>query len=167
MAILAEETAPLRAKLEAAEKSLAPVQKAADEAASRLAIARQELELAMSAFRREEERITQARNGAQSAQDRLNEREGNLAEALNMLNGGNRVLKRESGVSGGETLQEALARSSKELAECKNNEVEMGKEVARLRSTMAEAKSSIQVHFLSFICSDELLVQSVSLASHN
>lgn len=133
MDILTRETAPLRKKMEAAEAALAPVQKAADNAASKLAIARQELDLAMLAVRREEERAKEARDGAQSARNRLAERERQLVEAK----------------------RNVTPQQLKELQKVKNDVERVGAEerqlierVNQLRSSLVEAKSSFQVSLL-------------------
>uniref|UniRef100_A0A5K3FCS3 Structural maintenance of chromosomes protein n=1 Tax=Mesocestoides corti TaxID=53468 RepID=A0A5K3FCS3_MESCO len=129
MDILAKETAPLRKKMEAAEEALAPVQKAADEAASQLAIARQELELAMSAVKREQERANDARDGARSAQDRLAERERELADSLKLTSP--------------HQVQE-LQKAETELTKAKTEEKTLIDQVNQLRSSLTEAKSSFQ-----------------------
>ncbi|BHF79448.1 Structural maintenance of chromosomes protein 4 [Sparganum proliferum] len=146
MAILAQETEPLRKKVEAAEAALAPIQKVADEAASRLALAQQELDLAMSAYRREEERVAKAREGAAAARDRLAEREQQVLST-------ERQLERRSTSSADAgrrrsttdaCLREALQTSSTELAEVRAKETALVEEVGKLRSTLSEAKSSFQ-----------------------
>lgn len=130
MEILSQETAPLRNKMAAAESALAPVQKAADEAASKLAIAKQELDLAMSAVHREEERAREAREGAQSAQNRLAERERQLLDAKKLL--------------GPQQLKE-LQKARTDLGQAKTEEKQFFEEVNQLRSALVEAKSSYQV----------------------
>nr|CDS31144.1 structural maintenance of chromosomes protein [Hymenolepis microstoma] len=127
MEILSQETAPLRNKMAAAESALAPVQKAADEAASKLAIAKQELDLAMSAVHREEERAREAREGAQSAQNRLAERERQLRDAKKLV--------------GPQQLSE-LHKAQADLVKAKVEEKNLSDEVNQLRSALAEAKSA-------------------------
>ncbi|VDO02685.1 unnamed protein product [Rodentolepis nana] len=130
MEILSQETAPLRNKMAAAESALAPVQKAADEAASKLAIAKQELDLAMSAVHREEERAREAKEGAQSAQNRLVERERQLRDAKKL--------------AGPQQLSE-LQKAQVDLEKAKVEEKNLSDEVNQLRSSLAEAKSAFHV----------------------
>ncbi|VDL21338.1 unnamed protein product [Hymenolepis diminuta] len=129
MEILSQETAPLRNKMAAAESALAPVQKAADEAASKLAIAKQELDLAMSAVHREEERAREAREGAQSAQNRLAERERQLRDTKKLV---------------GPEQQNELQNARTDLGKAKAEEKHLFEEVTQLRSALVEAKSSYQ-----------------------
>lgn len=149
MAILAQETEPLRKKVEAAEAALAPIQKVADEAASRLALAQQELDLAMSAYRREEERVAKAREGAAAARHRLAERESQVLKTEQQLERGstssaNSGRRRSKTGSADACLREALQTSSTELAEVRVKEAVLAEEVGKLRSTLSEAKSSFQ-----------------------
>lgn len=130
MEILSQETSPLRNKMAVAEAALAPVQMAADEAASQLALAKQELDLAMSSVHREEERAKEAREGALSAQNRLAEREKQLADAKKCV---------------GPQQQKELHKTERDLEQVKAEENKLSEEVNQLRAMLVEAKSSFQV----------------------
>lgn len=125
MDILAKETEPLRKKMEAAEAALAPVQRAADDAAAQLTLARQELDLALSAVHREEDRAKSARDGASSAQERLADRERQLSEAT-------------------QACRDKSGASTADLERARATEGTLEEQAAKLRAALVEAKTSFQ-----------------------
>ncbi|KAA3675760.1 structural maintenance of chromosome 4 [Paragonimus westermani] len=140
---LEKETAPLRAKVEAAEITLAPLQIEADELSSKLTLERQQFDLLMTGQRREQERANKARQGASIAQTKLQQREAEMAEAKkNLASSTTQANRRQSSQIG--NLVVGLAAATRDLNEVRTKEAELTKELNELRTKLAESKSTLQ-----------------------
>ncbi|KAL3316032.1 Structural maintenance of chromosomes protein 4 [Cichlidogyrus casuarinus] len=121
---LEKETKPLRTKIEKMEAEVLPLQTEADEALSRFNIAKQELDLLLSARNREIRRAEQAKSQLDKVNSDLEQLDQRLASA-----------------SDHKSLNAKVGRTEKDLKQLVDQETKIKQEVNQLRAKYAQLRS--------------------------